>query len=235
MVRRCSDKMAKLLLVVFNALFLVCGIALLTVGLVDLKDVRSVEAILDDLNSVNILVIAVGAVIVIISFLGCCGALKENSCMLNAFLGLLLLILIAEIAVGYLAFTNKGQVESTIEEAAMKSLNRTASGDSKMLKQYWDDLQLTGKCCGVHGPKDYEALKIPLPESCCKGSERGTPCDRRNPNLQNTGCLPRIRQIIERNSLAIGVTAIIIAFIEVAGIIFACCLRSAINERYQTV
>jgi len=228
--------MAKTLLVVFNALFLVCGIALLIVGVIDFKHAHSVGKIIEELNGVNTVAIIVGATILVISFLGCCGALKENSCMLNAFLGLLLIILIAEISVGYLALNNRNKVEDTLKKTALNTLNQTKSTDSKLLKDAWDDVQLTWHCCGVNNYTDYEKFDLQIPESCCK--KVTTPeavCERGNPNLQKIGCFSEMKNFAERNSLGIGVAAIIIAFIEVAGIIFACCLRSAINERYQTV
>lgn len=226
--------MAKLLLVVFNALFLVCGIALLIVGVIDFKHSSSVGEIIRDLNSVNAVAVGVGVTIVVISFLGCCGALKENSCMLNAFLGLLLIILIAEVTVGYLALNNRGKVESAIHKSALDSLNATKSNDSKLLKESWADVQLTWHCCGVDGVDDYVRLKIPIPNSCCKIVDSPqTDCTVANANQK--GCFNIMKDFAERNSLGIGVAAIIIAFIEVVGIIFACCLRSAINERYQTV
>lgn len=232
MVRRCSDKMAKLLLVVFNALFVVCGIALLVVGLMDIKNARSVDAILSKLNSLNVVTIFIGAVILIISFLGCCGALKENSCMLNCFLGLLLIILIAEVTVGYLAFDNRSKVESAIKANAFMTLNQTKN--SKLLKEAWDDVQLTWQCCGVDSADDYALFNLPIPESCCKKETQG-PCGGGTDGFHANGCFPEIKTFAENVSLGIGVAAVIIAFIEVAGIIFACCLRSAINERYETV
>lgn len=74
--------------------------------------------------------------------------------MLNCFLGLLLIILIAEVAVGYLALSNRSKVEDTVKQTAFDALNATKSNDSKLLKEAWNDVQLTvSSCSPVFSPK----------------------------------------------------------------------------------
>lgn len=234
MVRRCSDKLAKLLLTIFNALFLVCGIVLLVIGAKDFKNAESIKAVLSGINGTNAVVIGVGVVIVVISFLGCCGALKENACMLNMFLALLMIILIAEIAVGYLAFDNRGKFEKAAKKNALKSLEE--SSNNTLIRQAWDDIQTSLLCCGVNNYTDYTTLKVDIPKSCCK-KELGpnVKCGEGVDGFNGDGCYEKMKDFVEGNSLTFGVTALLVAFVEVAGIIFACCLRSAVLERYETV
>jgi hypothetical protein len=234
MVRRCSDKMAKLLLTIFNALFLVCGIVLVILGAKDFTNAKNINAIITELNGVNAVVIGVGVIIVVISFLGCCGALKENACMLNMFLALLMIILIAEIAVGYLAFKNKSKIEEIAADSAYKSLNETSKNE--LLRQAWDDVQTSMLCCGARSYKDYEDFKMEIPASCCKKHlAPGKQCRHGEDGFNEGGCYPKMKKFVDDHSLTLGVVALLVAFVEVAGIIFACCLRSAVLERYETV
>ena len=66
--------------------------------------------------------IAVGSIIMILGFLGCCGAIKESRCMLLLFFIGLLLILILQVTGGILGAVYKPQLEEgfnlVITEAA---------------------------------------------------------------------------------------------------------------------
>ena len=61
----------------------ITGILLLSVGAVIQGLYASYSSLLDDgFFSVPALLIAVGAIVFIVSFFGCCGAVKENHCMI---------------------------------------------------------------------------------------------------------------------------------------------------------
>jgi len=225
MVRRCSDKLAKTLLFVFNALFLACGLTMIGVGLYQtLKgEHKTVNDVIAGLDALSIGVIIIGVIVVIISFLGCCGALKESNCMITTFLIFLIIILIAEIVVAGLAFHYKGDIKSFVKKNAHEAF--------KYKSDLWDPVQADLKCCGVEGKDDYPNQNE-LPGSCCDPPLVKKYC----PSTQATGgCLPKLEDMVKSNYLVVGLVVLTVAFIEVMGIIFACCLRSAISERYQSV
>jgi len=58
--------------------------------------------------------IGIGALVFLIGFLGCCGALKENKCLLGLYLFFLIIIAGAEIAAGVLGFIHKTNIEDKI-------------------------------------------------------------------------------------------------------------------------
>jgi len=61
----------------------VTGIVLLIVGAVIQELYKNNNFLLDDrFFSAPALLIAVGAIVLIVSFFGCCGAVKENHCMI---------------------------------------------------------------------------------------------------------------------------------------------------------
>ncbi|EGV93251.1 Tetraspanin-8, partial [Cricetulus griseus] len=75
--------------------------------------ITSGDAGANPLVAVNML-IAVGAIIMVLGFLGCCGAVKESRCMLLLFFIGLLLILLLQVAAGILGATFKSEVCSQL-------------------------------------------------------------------------------------------------------------------------
>jgi len=60
--------------------------------------------------SVSVFIIIVGVIVFVIGFLGCCGAYKENYCMVTTFAVLLGIIFILEIVAGALGFAYRKKV-----------------------------------------------------------------------------------------------------------------------------
>ncbi|GCB82402.1 hypothetical protein scyTo_0021599, partial [Scyliorhinus torazame] len=54
--------------------------------------------------------IVTGALMMLVGFLGCCGAVQESQCLLGAFFICLLVIFAAEITAGVWGFLNKHEV-----------------------------------------------------------------------------------------------------------------------------
>ncbi|KAJ8363407.1 hypothetical protein SKAU_G00122380 [Synaphobranchus kaupii] len=92
----------------FNGIIFVAGAAVLGVGvwvkvdggslLAVIGNIEDAPAELSQLLNVGYLLIAVGAVLLIMGFLGCCGAVKESRCMLLLFFVIVLVVFIAEVA-----------------------------------------------------------------------------------------------------------------------------------------
>ncbi|XP_022670748.1 leukocyte surface antigen CD53-like isoform X1 [Varroa jacobsoni] len=228
MVRRCSDKLAKLLMIIFNGVFMVNGIGIFVLGVNGVKFNSDVREIVQELSLVNVAVIVLGAIIFIISFMGFCGAWKESSCLITSFMLCMILILIAELAVAGVTFTNRNQLKDLLEKGMVKSFEKR---NSSLTREAWDDIEVSLACCGVHSYKDY---KGDLPLSCCKEAKISK-CTPKLQSFSKDGCIKKVKNKLSEEYLNFGVAAIVVAFIEVVGIIFSCCLRSAINERYETV
>uniref|UniRef100_A0A8C8S245 Tetraspanin 8 n=1 Tax=Pelusios castaneus TaxID=367368 RepID=A0A8C8S245_9SAUR len=113
---------------IFNFVFWVCGCIILGVSIW----IRVSKAAQEDFHLNNSLfsavdlMIAVGCIIMILGFLGCCGAMKESQCMLLLFFIGLLLILILQVIAGILGAVYKSQIE--------KALNKTLIEEAKMLQ-----------------------------------------------------------------------------------------------------
>jgi len=61
-----------------------------------------------------IVLISLGSVVVFISFLGCCGAIRESVCMTMSYAVFLLILLILQLTLVVLLFTNKDKFEDAM-------------------------------------------------------------------------------------------------------------------------
>ncbi|XP_053202010.1 CD63 antigen-like [Panonychus citri] len=159
----------KYILGVFNFAFFLSSIGIITLCVRAIGMPESAEKILDVDNRHLIVMIAASILLLIISFLGCWGALRENNCMLISY-GILLLIIIAiEVAVGTLAFLYSNKVEEMAYKGMRKYIDEYQwDSDNSTTNKIIDDLQKNVKCCGAYNYTDYESQfgdKLPL--SCC--------------------------------------------------------------------
>ncbi|NXO19924.1 TSN8 protein, partial [Cisticola juncidis] len=134
------------------------------------------------LSGANLL-IAVGAIIMVLGFLGCCGAAKESRCMLMLFFISLLLILILQITGGILGAVYKPQVEEAFNLTLSASVNalQSTTGEYKEYQEEFQKLQEKEKCCGLlNGPEDWgENFNKPSSKICqCEPEESSDLCTR---------------------------------------------------------
>ncbi|NWQ69652.1 TSN8 protein, partial [Neopipo cinnamomea] len=126
------------------------------------------------------LLIAVGSIIMILGFLGCCGAIKESRCMLLLFFIGLLLILILQVTGGILGAVYKSQTETVLNKTLTNSVNKLQSStqDSKAFQEKFQKFERKNRCCGLlDGPKDWGANFINP-----SGSYKICQCELENPS-----------------------------------------------------
>jgi len=127
------------------------------------------------------LFIVLAVFITILAFLGCCGAWKENRCMLITFFSILLVIFICMIAASCVAA--KGDLTEDLEERmsnAMKQYdNKTNTTGGIALNELWDEAQAELLCCGVANVTDWQVKDpnfpnfpnfdtgLQVPKGCC--------------------------------------------------------------------
>lgn len=234
-----GQSLVKYLLFFFNFLFVVTGIILISVGGVFLSNVKGYAQYLGpQSSSTAIFIIVVGVIIFGIAFLGCCGAVKENYCMVMTFAVLLFIIFVMEFAAGIAAYVYKNKIHDLLDEN-MKQEVHDYNGTSK--DREWDDMQKNLKCCGSSSPLDWHTSNNTLfqngtfPDSCCMDVHPGFCLNDTTSPVYEKGCLFALEDYIVNNIAVIGGVGIGIAFVEVVGIIFACCLARAIKKEYEVV
>jgi len=227
----------KYLMFFFNFLFWLSGLILIIIGaIVRDKYGDQFGELSDQFANAPVLIIVVGVIVFVIGFLGCCGAVKENYCMVTTFAVLLALIFILEIVAGSLGVAYRGKVKTIAEEQVQKEIkNYNKNGESLLLQ--WAQQKL--ECCGQTSPKDYDGHASNSTDFCKTGVSQGVKsCHKGNEckgKLYTKGCQDKLVKFVQENMILIGGVALGIAFIQLLGIVFACLLMKAIKGEYEVV
>lgn len=168
------------------------------------------------------ILVAIGGLIMIIGFLGCCGAIRESQCMLGCFFFLLFIIFAVLLGAGIWAVISKDEVRSIVKEVLDKQIERACDPkepNSKSLN-FLNHVQEQFQCCGVNGIIDYKDF-----DKCNASSSE--PCRALN---INNGCLDKASAWFEQNILIVAGVAIGIAVVLILGMIFSIVLCCAIRD-----
>ncbi|KAM3598382.1 uncharacterized protein V6R79_017290 [Siganus canaliculatus] len=232
----------KVMMVVFNGIIFLAGAAILGVGIwvkVDsgsvfnlLGKIKDAPSELGQLLNVGYLLIAVGAVLLIIGFLGCCGAMKESKCMLLIFFIIILVVFIAEVAGAIVILVFRPVAEELLQKVSDAAATdiRKNYGENEDITGLWNATMTTLKCCGFNNASDfinstyYDDNKS-LPSQCCKNNS--VTCSE---NSALEGCFPKIKQLIEDNAVVIVGVGLGIAALEICAMIVSMTLFCKIKS-----
>nr|XP_033793593.1 CD63 antigen [Geotrypetes seraphini]XP_033793594.1 CD63 antigen [Geotrypetes seraphini] len=231
-------KCVKFLVFFFNFLFWICGIALIALGVfvqVQLND----SIIIKNASSSGapIVIIIVGVVIFFVAFFGCCGAWKENYCMVTTFAILLTLIFLVEIAAAIAGYVFKDKVNDFLRTSFKDGMSKYNT--SAEVKKALDDIQHNFKCCGANNSEEWSTyppfnVSHGFPDSCCVNMTKD--CGKASsPQINKEGCMEKVNAWIKKNVVIIAGVALGIAFFELLGIIFSCCLMKGIRSGYEVM
>lgn len=225
---------------IFNFLFWICGSVILGLAIwlrvgKDGKEIMSSgDSNLNPYLALNIL-IAVGSIIMIMGFLGCCGAVKESRCMLLLFFIGLLLILILQVASGILATVFRSESSRLLNETFHENVRylRENTNQGKEFQEGMIAFQKQFKCCGlVDGAADWGNNFLKASESCKCENTAGSSCTSYlgQPVYSET-CLTFLKDIVEKHiTIVIGI-AFGLAVIEVIGLVFSMVLFCQIGNK----
>ncbi|CAH0554492.1 unnamed protein product [Brassicogethes aeneus] len=148
----CASGTVKLLLQTANLLFCLAGLGLIAIGGLTLNNYHKYDdAIPDDFQSLQlapIFTIVVGSIIFFISFMGCCGACQENTCMLSTYAVILLGILLVQVGLGIYAFMEIKN-DDQLQHAITKQLEIIYKNDKD--HEVRDMIEKELQCCGYDG------------------------------------------------------------------------------------
>ncbi|XP_053977329.1 CD9 antigen-like [Hylaeus anthracinus] len=209
------------------------------------------------------ILLAAGILMLIVAFLGCCGAFRESQCMLVAFFSCLLVVIVAQIAAGAWLHYNSNSLEGLVKSSVINTVKNKYGVDNSQT-QAVDAFQSGLGCCGATGPADWAGSKYAtkdrsmpvsltvsddgnniykVPESCCKDKD-STACklsqnikvaSEINPAIYNEGCIDKLMDVLNsQKNVVIGVTAGV-GILELLGLIFSLVLCCAIgsSDRYK--
>ncbi|XP_071831181.1 tetraspanin-11-like isoform X2 [Apostichopus japonicus] len=241
MVKGCAPKIAKMTLFVLNFAVWCCSVVVLSLGIwMSVRSSKFAELFSEDyISTVAYMMIGIGAFLFIVGFSGCCGAKRESSFWLNIYFILMLAIIIVEVAAGIMAFVYSSQMEEFMR-IGMNQTIATNYGYYDSATEVVDTLQENFECCGANSYKDYtysafmqESIGRAVPISCCKTTQDcglGTPG---NPTITLSvwpnGCVSVSIDTAKSNVVALGAVCLAVLAVEVAAMIFACCLKDAVS------
>ncbi|XP_077450237.1 tetraspanin-8-like [Stigmatopora argus] len=215
------NKCIKYLLFIFNLLFWLSGCIILGVSIY-LKVNKDGNSITDEALPGVDLLIAVGVIIMVLGFLGCCGAIKENRCMLILFFVSLLLIFVLLVAAGILGAVGEDKVKDWVKERLEKLM--PLSNQPEQVRKDLEKLQEELKCCGLlNGFQDWSTV----PTSCkCTATEADCGAN----SYYSTSCSRQIIQLMEKHMEVVIGIAFAIAILLIAGMVFSMMLYRQIGK-----
>lgn len=91
--------------------------------------------------SIPTFLIVIGSLVIVISFFGCWGALKENYCLVLSFSVLLGLIFILELAAGISGYVLRSDAENLIKGSLTESMKDYSTNNTNDVTILWDYVQ----------------------------------------------------------------------------------------------
>ncbi|EDV35866.1 uncharacterized protein Dana_GF12682 [Drosophila ananassae] len=218
----CGTSLVKYILFIFNTLVSVIGILGIVYGVLILKSIGTIEVNgqvgFPPQALMPIVLISIGSIVVFISFLGCCGAIRESVCMTMSYAVFLLILLIVQLTLVVLLFTNKEKFNTAMGDVIDKAWQSDRGRGG-----VFDALQKSLHCCGASSFADYIAEGQALPSSCCDGS-----C--LNPLNYYGGCRDKFVETMSVSTDHAKYVAIGLIGVELIGFIFACCLANNVRN-----
>jgi len=252
---RCCFACLKYLIFTVNFLIFLLGLVLVLVsgGLLTYEQYMKPQ----DVYGLHCVLLALGAAVFLTSFLGCCGAIRESSCLLGLFFTLTLVFFLGEIVlVVYIYFK-----EEVVEQAVSFNVQQTVEEkyyNGTLTATLWDVVQTQLECCGGDGPKDWEKSKYNgfqeireigiggnrhapffLPPSCCSSWNSTSFCESQveydtnfhlETDLYTKGCSQALMVLVKNNIFYILLVCLGILIIEIVGMILSLCLCSALRR-----
>ncbi|XP_004643616.1 CD9 antigen [Octodon degus] len=217
-----GSKCIKYLLFGFNFIFWLAGIAVLAIGLWLRFDTQTKTIFEQDTHSNSsfytgvYILIGAGVLMVVVGFLGCCGAIQESQCMLGLFFCSLLVIFGIEVAAAAWGFTHKDEVIKRLQDFYLDTYAKLKNKDEPQR----ETLKIIHKaldCCGIAG-----GIEQFISDIC--------PNDNILEGLKTKTCPEAIKDVFNNKFHIIGAVGIAIAVVMIFGMIFSMILCCAIRR-----
>ncbi|KAM4840283.1 CD9 antigen [Urocitellus parryii] len=221
-----GTKCIKYLLFGFNFIFWLAGIAVLAIGLwlrfdSQTKSIFEQEANHSSFYTGVYILIGAGALMMLVGFLGCCGAVQESQCMLGLFFGFLLVIFAIEIAAAIWGYSHKDEVIKELQDFYKDTYNKLKTKDEPQ-RETLKAIHYALNCCGVVGGVEQFIMDI---------------CPQKDiiETIQIKSCPEAIKEVFDSKFHIIGAVGIGIAVVMIFGMIFSMILCCAIRRSREMV
>lgn len=245
-------KCMKYTMIVANVLIGVAGLVVMSVGIWTCVDKSSFEKLMgnDLFMSAAYILIATGFIVMIISVVGCLGAMRDVKCLLLTYFIILFMIFVIMLVGGILAYVFKNEVGDKMK-ARMKD-TIVSKYMEPGVEDTWDTIQKELKCCGTSLDNKTDNIKAwqsnskfhgndggpKVPLSCCIAihgkylDEKKclASLDESPPiGIYTLDCFNATVEIVEKHALILGGVGVGIACVLILGMIFSMILFKTIE------
>nr|ACO14871.1 CD151 antigen [Caligus clemensi] len=216
----------------FNFLLFLTGLALSGVGLWTLLVKHPSLVLLTSglYDAIAICLVVMGLFVLILSLMGCCGITKRSPRLLMIYSISLIIMILAEAAIGALAYCYRDYINSELRVNLFDKYQREY-GSQKSVTDAVDQLQIGMRCCGVDSFEDWKKTewwnqmdirqKNLVPDSCCLTPSKFCGVRDHPSNIRYTGCIDRIGKIAGDHMIIIGAVSLGVCIIQVFGVFLA--------------
>jgi len=187
-------RILKYLILLFNFIFFICGIAMICVGaaisikfhfpahFITSADLDLAHA----LSQAPIGIIVAGIIVITIVFFGCIGASRESSCLIGLFSVLLIICCIIQFGSAATIASWK-KIDGSADAKIRKGFNDLITAydvEKEVSTKSIDTIQVLMNCCGFDHPSDWKNSStlnptsseiINYPKSCCDLKKKTRP------------------------------------------------------------
>ncbi|KAJ3654431.1 hypothetical protein Zmor_013620 [Zophobas morio] len=219
----------KSLLMIFNFVFWISGIAILAIGIwMEVELYKYMEMSTEFSGTAPYVLIGTGSLIILIGSLACCCTVKGQPVLLYVYGAFLAIVFVLELGAGISIFAYRTKLTEGFDKGLTQSMIDYRN-NSKDLANDFDLIQQTLHCCGKHGSMDWLNLSqsTPIPESCCIKEHCNTEDAEQ---IYTEGCYTKVVEFLNSNIGIVAGAAVGIAFFPLVGVVLSCCLASVINK-----
>ena len=119
----------------------------------------------------------------------------------------------------------------------MSSLKPTmadyVNNEKKHIAVGWDNIQQNFGCCGLDSYEDWVLAVKSTPLSCCEiphGVLDTFTCNNETTTLHGVGCVKSFGEFVQTHAKTLGLAGIILAMVQLFGLIFACLIARRIKK-----
>uniref|UniRef100_A0A1I8ISM9 non-specific serine/threonine protein kinase n=1 Tax=Macrostomum lignano TaxID=282301 RepID=A0A1I8ISM9_9PLAT len=223
----CSKECIKAVLIFFNLLVALCGLAVCILGVWLLFVPTQLH-------------LPCGGLIFAFAVLGFVGIFLNRIRLLSVYTGFLVALLIVECAVCAIGFVFAGSLQTRLQESVKESLLNRYRIDPDVTRAV-DRLHSELKCCGSVSWRDWRESAYYwnnsrattteyTPTSCCRSDAPGCSKESHPSNIFHQGCAVRMAQQLYLNLLAVALCALGMAIVLLLSIVLACSLIHTLRE-----
>nr|XP_014339445.1 PREDICTED: tetraspanin-8 isoform X2 [Latimeria chalumnae] len=174
------------------------------------------------------LMIAIGSIIMVLGFLGCCGAIKESKCLLLLFFIGLFLILALQITAGVLGVVYRSQIEEELKLSVQKYL--PLYSQDVTIRNAFEKFQKENECCGLTG--GYKDWGSSIPQSCiCPQGDDSSCVSVQGKLYYQQTCLTVIGEFMKEHLAIVTGIAFGVAIIQLIGLGFSMSMYCQIRTK----